>query len=229
MTASSLHSISRPPLTPPEEGPPPLLFLLHGLRSNEQDLMGLAGALDPRFQIVSIRAPLVFGPSAFAWYPVEFTPGGFLIGEEEAEQSRQKLLRFVLEAVEQHDADASRVFLMGFSQGCAMSLAAALSAPRLFAGVVGMSGRLIDSMADKFASPGELDGLPALIVHGTQDTVIPVEHGRAIRDTLTGLNCDVAYKEYEMAHHVTPESMRTIAAWLKMRLDAAFDWRSMGA
>lgn len=191
--------------------------------------MGLAGALDPRFHVVSIRAPLTLGPSAYAWYPVEFTANGFIIDEEAAEQSRQTLLRFVLEAVEQHDADASRIFLMGFSQGCAMSMAAALSAPRLFAGVVGMSGRLIDSMADKIASHAELEGLPALLVHGAQDTVIPVEHARTMRDKLTELNCDVTYREYEMAHHVTPETMRTIASWLHMRLDSAFDWRSVGA
>jgi phospholipase/carboxylesterase len=45
----------------PSNGPAPLLMLLHGVGSNEHDLLGLAPSLDPRFTIVSARAPIVLG------------------------------------------------------------------------------------------------------------------------------------------------------------------------
>ena len=53
------HYIVRQPSVSPVAGEEPdLLILLHGYGSNEEDLMGLASYLDPRFHIVSIRAPV---------------------------------------------------------------------------------------------------------------------------------------------------------------------------
>jgi phospholipase/carboxylesterase len=68
-----------------------------------------------------------------------------------------------------------------------------------------------------------------MVVHGVQDTVIPIAHGRQMRDELSRLPVDLTYREYEMAHHVTPESLGDIAAWLTDRLDAGSDWRAMSA
>jgi phospholipase/carboxylesterase len=53
-------------LRPPETGAPvnhksPMLILLHGVRSNEQDLFALTPYLDERFIILSVRAPLTLG------------------------------------------------------------------------------------------------------------------------------------------------------------------------
>jgi phospholipase/carboxylesterase len=153
-------------------------------------------------------------------------PNGFLIDEEEAEESRELLLRFVDEVADDHPIDPKRVYLMGFSQGCIMSLGAALTAPAKFAGAVGMSGRLLDSMLRRTAPAAELRNLPLMLVHGTGDTVIPVEHARATRDELQRLPVDLTYREYEMAHHVSPESLRDIAQWLTSRLDSPGDWRN---
>ena len=75
------------------------------------------------------------------------------------------------ELTRSYNVDPNRVFLMGFSQGCIMSLAAALTDPRRFAGVVGMSGRMLPGVVSKIAPPNQLAGLPIMIVHGTEDTV----------------------------------------------------------
>lgn len=228
MSEFTLHHITRKPLQT-SGARAPVLLLLHGVGSNEQDLMGLASSLDPRFFVVSARAPLTLGPSSFGWYHVQFLPKGFLIDEQEAEESRDLLLRFVDELTSSYEVDAERVYLMGFSQGCIMSIGAALAAPARFAGVVGMSGRLLDSMLRKTAPEAELRNLPILVVHGTQDSVITVTDGRAMRDELEQLPVDLTYKEYNMGHHVTPESLRDISDWLTARLDAPAGWRTRGA
>jgi phospholipase/carboxylesterase len=224
MTELALHHITRDPRQGPREGAP-MLVLLHGVRSNEQDLIGLAPALDPRFFIVSARAPLTLGPGAYGWYHVEFTPTGYIIDEDEAEAGRAAVLRFIDELVSAYPVDRNRVYLMGFSQGCIMSLSAALSQPRSFAGAVGMSGRLLDRTLGVIAPKEELNGLPLMVVHGTRDPVIPIEYGRAIRDQVGALPVDLTYREYEMAHHVTDQSMADIHNWLKARLDSG-DWRT---
>jgi phospholipase/carboxylesterase len=225
MNDFSLHHITRQPRRK-SDGPPPVLLLMHGVGSNEEDLMGLAPALDPRLFLVSPRAPLTLGPSSFGWYHVQFVPNGFLIDEEEANESLELLLRFVDQVTEAYGVDARRLYLAGFSQGCIMSIGAALTAPEKFAGVVGMSGRLLDSMLRKSASAAKLRNLPVMLVHGLRDTVIPVADGRSMRDELQRLPVDLTYKEYDMAHHVTPESMSDISGWLTARLDDPADWRT---
>ena len=71
-----------------------------------------------------------------------------------------------------------------------------------FAGVVGMSGRLLPEIEPQIAPPEELKGLPFMIVHGTDDQVLPLSYGRAIRDKLSTLPVDLTYREYGMPHTV---------------------------
>ena len=68
---------------------------------------GLAPQLDPRFTIVSARGPLTRGPGSYAWFPVQFVPGGFVIDPDEAERSRQLLLRFTDEVIAEYRLDPS--------------------------------------------------------------------------------------------------------------------------
>lgn len=217
MKQLSLTHIVRQPAVP-SQGRPPLLILLHGIGSNEQDLMGLAPSLDGRFLMVSARAPITLERGSYAWFHIQFTPSGIVIKPEEAEASRLLILKFVDEVVEAYGADATRVYLMGFSQGCIMSLAASLTHPDKFAGVVGMSGRLMPEIEPLIAPPEKLRGFPITIVHGTQDQVLPISYGRGIRDKLQMLPVDLTYREYPMPHTVSPESLRDVAAWLTTQL-----------
>ena len=200
---------------------PPMLLLLHGVGSHEGDLMGLAPYLDPRFFIISARAPVVLGPGMYGWFEVQLDPYTPRINPEQAEASRLTLIRFIPEACQAYGTDPRRVFLMGFSQGAIMSLSVLLTRPDLIAGVVAMSGRILPEVLPRMAPPEAMRDIPVLVVHGTQDPVLPVHHGRAIRDRLSALPVALTYREYEMAHQVTEESLADIAAWLRERLDRA--------
>jgi phospholipase/carboxylesterase len=221
---SLVHAVREP--AEPSAKPAPVLLLLHGVGSNEQDLMGLAPMLDRRFFVVSARAPITLQHGSYAWYHVQFTPTTQIINPEEAEASRLLILRFIDEVTDSYNVDPDRLFIMGFSQGCIMSVAAALTDPRRFAGVVGMSGRLLPGIIDKAAPGQELRGLPMLIVHGTADTVLNIEDGRGIRAALEKLPVSLTYREYAMGHHVSNQSLADIDSWLSDRLDSREDWRA---
>jgi phospholipase/carboxylesterase len=218
MAQLSLTHLVRKPEAPGADHPP-ALNLLHGVGSNERDLFGLAPELDPRLFIVSARGPLTRQPGSYAWFSVQFMPTGFLIDESEAERSRQLLLRFTDEVVEEYKLDPKRVFLMGFSQGCIIGLYTALTEPERYRGVVGMSGRLLPQAARTLAAPERLRGFPLLVLHGTEDTTIGIEYGRSIRDQLSKLPVDLDYREYPMGHWVTPQSLSDVKAWLTSHLD----------
>jgi phospholipase/carboxylesterase len=201
-------------------GAPPLLILLHGIGSNEEDLMALEPYLDERFLIVSARAPHAYGWGGYAWFEIEWLPNGIAIDRDQAASSRELIIRFIGEAAAAYGADPARVYLLGFSQGAMMSGWVALARPELVAGTVLMSGRIPDEVRDQIAAPERLAGKPFLVVHGALDPVLPIQNGRASRDILQRLPVDLTYREYPIGHEVSPQSLADVVAWLSEHLDA---------
>jgi phospholipase/carboxylesterase len=214
---SLTHLLQQP--RQPAAGPPPLLLVLHGYGSNEHDLIGLAPYLDPRFQIVSPRAPHTLMPGGYAWFELGWTATDIIINHAQAEQSRALLLEFIAEALAAYGGDPARVYLLGFSQGAIMSAGIALSEPELIAGAVLMSGRVPAEIRPLIAPAERLAGKPFLVVHGTGDSVLPIHNGRASRALLSQLPVDLTYKEYSMAHEVSAQSLADVTAWLTKHLD----------
>jgi phospholipase/carboxylesterase len=60
--------------------------------------------------------------------------------------------------------------------------------------------------------------LPALVIHGTRDAMLPVERGRETRDRLLALGVPTAYREFEMQHEIRPDALRTVVEWLGERV-----------
>ncbi len=213
---SLVHEISEP--SSESGGPPPLLLLLHGIGSNEFDLLSLAPELDGRLFCVSARAPHRMGEEAYAWFHVQAGPEGPVIRADEAEASRLLLLRFIDELVAEYRLDAKRVFLMGFSQGAVIGLSVALTSPERVAGIVAMSGRLLPEVLPLVAGHEALSSLSVFIAHGIQDGVLPIGYGRAARDRLSSMGVDLDYREYPMGHEVASESLRDISFWLAQKI-----------
>ncbi len=199
-------------------GNPPLLILLHGIGSHEHDLFGLTPYLDERFFVVSARGPHTLMPGGYAWYHADFLPDRVIVNSAEAAESRQTLIGFIGEAVAAYGADPRRVYLMGFSQGAIMSIGVMLTAPSTIAGVVAMSGRLLDEMKPTSAPDG-LDGFPIIMTHGEYDNVIPIRFARETKDYLETLPVKLTYCEYPMAHQVSEQSLMDVIAWLGERLN----------
>lgn len=214
-----LVHLVRPALVAPPAGQkPPLLGLAHGVGSNERDLFSFADDLDPRFVVVSARAPLTRGPDAYAWFHVQFMPEGFSITQHHLDASRKRYAEFLTAAAEAYGADPQRIYTLGFSQGAIVSLVTALSTPKLFAGVVAMSGRIPKEAEPWLASPEETAGLPVFQAHGVYDSVIGIEHARAARAILERQRVDLTYHEYQVDHHISPEMFADMTSWITARL-----------
>ncbi len=214
----SLDHLVHQPQIPSDR--PPLLILLHGVGSNEQDLFGLTPYFDERFLILSTRGPLTLSHGSYAWFHVQLGGRTPQINPEEAESSRRTIIRFIGEAAEAYKADAGRVYLLGFSQGAIMSQSVMLTQPEALAGVVAMSGRVLPEVKSRAVSPERLNGFPILVQHGIYDPVLTIENGRASRDYLATLPVQLTYREYPMAHQVTEESLADAQAWLQAQLNA---------
>lgn len=217
----SLVHLARSPQAPmPGGGRPPLLALLHGVGSNERALFQLAPAFDPRFQVVSLRAPLVRGLNSFAWFVAEPGPEGFrIIAPEQLAASRDTIVGFLAEAVAAYDADPTRVYLFGFSQGAIMSLTTVLTAPERLAGVVAIAGRIPPEVEPWIVPPERTAGLPLLLEHGRFDQVLPISWAERACPILERAQIALDYREYDAPHSITPPMLDDTTAWLAARLD----------
>jgi phospholipase/carboxylesterase len=188
----------------------PVLVVLHGIGSNEQDLMGVAPYLDPRLHVVSYRAPRLYGPG-YSWFDIEWNEGGLRFDEDQAADSLQILL------TELREFEGRSLLVGGFSQGAAMTLGVLFALGRRLGGAMMLSGRMSQSFLERQRAP-EIAGIPCLVQHGIYDNVIPVEHGRQIDTALRALGAEVEYREYPMGHEVSLESISDLGAWLTTRL-----------
>src|SRR5690349_10367840 len=110
----------------------PTILALHGLGSNEQDLIGLAPHLPDSFLWISPRAPLVFGRNSFEWFRVK------VVGQAEPEQvasALETINHFIEEILSAYPIDPNKLFLLGFSQGSILGMCYALEHPGRLAGI----------------------------------------------------------------------------------------------
>lgn len=214
----SLYHLHRPALV--EEALPPLLILLHGFGRNEQDLFKFAPLFDSRFVILSARGPNQVGRNGYAYFQVQFNPqGDNIINQQQAQDSTRRIIQFIGEASEAYGTDPQRVYLMGFSQGAIMSTNLALTQPELVAGAVLHSGRILKETLPNIVPAERLKNLAFLLIHGLQDEVLSIEHGRKSREILEQLPVELTYREYNISHTITPESLTQAKDWLSAQLD----------
>ena len=97
-TLSLEHLIQRPKTQ--SSAKPPLLLLLHGYGSNEEDLFAFAPELPDHYFIVSAKAPRTMQPYGNAWYTIHWdATDGKWSDDEEAIESRELISKFIDEVV----------------------------------------------------------------------------------------------------------------------------------
>ena len=143
----------------------PLVVLLHGRGSDEEQIATLAGHLPRRLAYAAVRAPIAEG-GGFAW----FANRG--IGRPVAESLAETMAWFRVWL----DAEAGErpVVLVGFSGGAAFAGGLLLADPARWAGVAVLLGTLPFD-AGVPVDAGRLKDVPVLVARGVQDRVIPAD------------------------------------------------------
>lgn len=147
----------------------PLLVLLHGYGSDENDLFGLVPYLPDDLGIASLPAPHAapWPSPGRSWYPIDELERG---DASAATASAEAVLRWL----DENAGDAPAIALLGFSQGASIALQALRLASSRIDAVVNLSG---------FVVPGDLPQdaelrarrTPAFWGRGTRDDVIREE------------------------------------------------------
>ncbi|MCD8439677.1 alpha/beta hydrolase [Tenacibaculum finnmarkense] len=197
---------------------PPLLILLHGYGSNEDDLFSFAQELPEDLLIVSAQAPYQMGGGAFAWYAINFDAvKGKFSDLEQAATSVTKIAGFIDEIKEKYNTNPDKTFVLGFSQGAILSYALSLNYPNKVQHVIALSG-YIDENLIKNQQENTKITTDYYISHGTVDQVIPVDWARKAPVFLEENNLKNEYSEYNVRHGVAPQNFYSFKTWIENRL-----------
>jgi phospholipase/carboxylesterase len=203
-------------LIPARHSQAPLLIGLHGYGAHKGQMLREAQQLAPDgFAIASLQGlhqhlrepreqggPLRFG---FGWL-TNFRP------EESIALHHRALLELIAGLASEGVADAGRVFLLGFSQSCALNYRFAFSHPKSLRGVIGICGGI----------PGDWESNPnykqseASVFHaaGNRDEFYPPERVIDYEMQLAKRSRQVLFKRYDAAHEIVPAMREDVKSWL---------------
>lgn len=208
----------------PAATPVASIVVLHGLGADGSDFVPIAQEMDlsaigpVRFVFPSapVRPVTINGGYEMrAWYDIyPPDPQGMRHEDEAGLRESQAIVQRLLDRETERGVPAERIVLMGFSQGCAMTLLAGLRSPQRLAGLVALSGYLPLAATTAAEHSAASPGTPIFMAHGAFDGVVAPERGAAARDALLALGHRVEWHSYPMEHSVCAEEVQDINAWL---------------
>ena len=173
----------------------PVMLMLHGYGSHEQDLLGMAPMLPCEFLTISLQAPLELPLGGYAWYHLNFDEiGTKLSNTDQAKESLDKL-RKTLDAIKTI-FPKRHIWIMGFSQGCILSYSLVSKYPEYFKAMIGLSGYQLDEIMEWQPAEAYKD-LNFFISHGTQDPIIPIALGEQAVQQLSKVSDHIYFRSYE--------------------------------
>ena len=198
---------------------PPLMIMLHGYGSNEQDLFSFADELPDELLIISAKAPLTLGMGSYAWYSIRFSEDSANFSDTtEAKASLEKIDTFISEVKKEFKVNSDNVFLFGFSQGTILSIAYALNNPDKVQHVVALSGYVNQQLLQDGFKENNFNNLDLFVSHGSEDQVIPVIWARKTPEFLNALEIKNSYQEYPVGHGVAPQNFYDLHKWVQDRI-----------
>jgi phospholipase/carboxylesterase len=198
------------------------LIVLHGLGADGHDFVPIAEQLDLSavgavrfvFPHAPVRRVTINGGAPMrAWYDILGFGGAS--GEDEAGlRASMAEVQALIDREAARGIPPSRTVLMGFSQGCAITLLTGLRAPQRLAGLAGLSGYLPLAARTAAERSAANQGVPIFLAHGRFDPMVPLQRGKATRDALAALGCAPEWHEYPMQHEVCPQEITDLNRWL---------------
>lgn len=206
---------------PGTSSPAPLLIALHGYGANKQQMMREAQQMAPTtFTIASLQGvhqhireprepggPLRFG---FGWL-TNFR------SEESVALHHQALIDLIKELTDDGIASPRHVFLLGFSQSCALNYRFAFTHPEYLRGVIGICGGMPgDWETSGLYRQAEID---VLHLAGARDEFYLPERVKDYENQLQMRARSVEFKSYDAEHEIVPAMREDVVQWLKRVTD----------
>lgn len=192
----------------------PLLVLLHGHGSNENDLFSLGEKISSNWMVISVRGPYKLTENSYRWYDVKMVNGKISINIEEEENSRKQIMELISEITKKYKVDSQKIVVAGFSQGANMAQSLGLGEPNVVAGFGVFSGRFVEEFIPYISNSTALKNSKAFISHGSGDNMLPKTYADENIAKLKVLGIQLTYCEDNNGHSISTKQWSEFSEWL---------------
>ena len=195
---------------------------LHGLGADGHDFEGIAPELrlnaEPNIHFIFPNAPIQpvtvnGGMHMRAWYDILEMSLEHKVDIAGIYQSA-KLLGQLIEQEMNKGIPSEHILLAGFSQGGVIALHTGLSFPHKLAGIVALSTYFptLEQLKNELSVAN--NATPIFMAHGILDSVVDIESGKAVFNSLHALEYGIEWHDYLMAHTVCMEEIGHISSFI---------------
>ena len=187
-------------------GNAPVIILLHGRKALAKTIFSIEGLLDPRFYVFALQAP----------YPIE---NGFewVRGHDYSDTESQRMIASTVHTlIRERAVDADKLYMLGFSQGAAMTIVMSLNGMLNIRGSIPMGG-FLPKVVRSWENLSK--DTKFYIAHGNADEEVPMKRSIEANEFLIEHGIQSEFHEYKGRHKMSLSSLREIDEWLRTNFE----------
>ena len=202
MTNYNLEAISISPFS--KNKPQQVIVLCHGYGGDGKDISTLAinwQRFLPEAIFLCPNAPEIcaVNPQGYQWFDLSSDKEELIL--EKSLIAEEKLNTFIDQILNDFQLEPNNLALVGFSQGCMMSIQIALKKKKQISCLIGYSGKVINQkhLSDNIHSKPKI-----FLMHGANDTLVPPTHLLEAKEYLVKHGLKIKTKIFKDCEHRIP-------------------------
>ena len=195
------------------------VILLHGYGGDGKDISMLSLNWKRHMPNTVFICPnghevCLINPSGFQWFDLTKDDPDYIL--EQSIKAENKIQKFINEIKQEFNLTNNKICLVGFSQGCMLSLNVGLISEEKFSCIVGFSGKIINQNNLKGRVKNFSD---ILLIHGDADQVVPSTYLLEAKDFLirNGINVQTLLIK-NCDHHIPMEASSTALNYILKKI-----------
>ena len=192
------------------------IIMLHGYGGDGKDISTLAYSWQRHLKDTLIICPdgheeCSISPSGRQWFDLSKDKSKYIL--EQSIISEKKLLFFIDELKNLYNLKNNDICLVGFSQGCMISLNIAFNPSQEFACVIGFSGKIINK---DYLSKRLNNRTKVFLIHGDSDTIVQPNYLLEAKDFFLRNKIKIKTKIVEnCGHNISVEASSVALEYIK--------------
>lgn len=202
MNTFSLNVTSLPPFS--GNKPESAIIMCHGFGGDGKDISFLGQGWRrhlPSSIFLCPDAPDVcsINPSGYQWFDLSNNQEDVLLAKSLV--AEKKLSFFIEEIKKEYQLPSEKIALVGFSQGCMISIQTAMKLKEKIACLIGYSGKIINkkNIIENISSRPKI-----FLMHGDHDTIVPASHLLEAKEFFLQQNIKIKVKLFKNCEHKIP-------------------------
>ena len=192
----------------------PSVFFLHGFGSNMEDLFGLSPFFPKNWNCISLQATIPLQFNGWAWAEIDFENILKVQNPAQIIHHKEKIVESIDLSIQELNLDPNQIFILGFSQGAALSLYTGLTDPKKYKGIIALSGCISINEFENEIDYDHVKNLNVFMGNGRQDKIITLPLAQKTRDDISKLEVKLNYKEYDVEHTISNDCLNDFLIWI---------------